>query len=380
MDETFVDAPESRDVDAGGPASSGDGAAGARRDAPARDLPARDAAAAPDDDDGALADALAAARGRLVTELRKRVVGQSEVIDLMLVSLLAGGNSLLVGVPGLAKTLLVRTLASALGLDFARIQFTPDLMPSDITGTDLIQEDPGTGRREMVFAPGPLFANVVLADEINRTPPKTQAALLEAMQEHRVTVQGRTYELSEPFFVFATQNPIELEGTYPLPEAQLDRFMFEIVMDHLPEDEELEVVRTTTAVLGDPPEPVVDGEEILAFQALVRRMPVADAVLRHALALARATRPGEDALDFVNEWVAHGASVRAAQYLTLGAKARALLDGRAHVSFDDVRRLADPVLRHRVLRNFKAESAGVGTDRVIERVLAAVPPPGSGLR
>ncbi|HSM35948.1 MAG TPA: MoxR family ATPase [Longimicrobiales bacterium] len=333
-----------------------------------------------DRDDGVLADALAAARGRIVAELRKRVVGQDEVVELMLISLLAGGNSLLVGVPGLAKTLLVQTLASALGLDFARIQFTPDLMPSDITGTDLIQEDPETGRREMVFAPGPLFANVVLADEINRTPPKTQAALLEAMQEHRVTVQGRTYELSEPFFVFATQNPIELEGTYPLPEAQLDRFMFEIVMDHLPEAEELEVVRTTTAVLGDSPNAVVEGEEILAFQALVRRMPVADAVLRHALAITRATRPAEDGLPFVNEWVAHGASVRAAQYLTLGAKARALLDGRSHVSFEDIRSLADPVLRHRVLRNFKAESAGVGTDRVIEQVLEAVPPPGSGLR
>jgi MoxR-like ATPase len=336
--------------------------------------------APPPPDDAELADALAAARGRLLAELRKRIVGQDEVIELMLVSLIAGGNSLLVGVPGLAKTLLVQTLASALGLDFARIQFTPDLMPSDITGTDLIQEDPDTGRREMVFAPGPLFANVVLADEVNRTPPKTQAALLEAMQEHRVTVQGRTYHLSEPFFVFATQNPIELEGTYPLPEAQLDRFMFEIIMDHLPEEDELEVVRTTTAVLGDAPQAVVSGREILDFQALVRRMPVAEAVLRHALALARATRPGEGALEFVNEWVAHGASVRAAQYLTLGAKAKALLGGRAHVAFEDVRALTGPVLRHRVLRNFRAESAGVTTDQVIEKVLSAVAPPGSGLR
>ncbi|MEN8376802.1 MAG: MoxR family ATPase [Gemmatimonadota bacterium] len=331
-------------------------------------------------EDADLADALSRARERLVAELRKRVVGQDEVIELMLVSLLAGGNSLLVGVPGLAKTLLVHTLASGLGLEFARIQFTPDLMPSDITGTDLIQEDPDTGRREMVFAPGPLFANVVLADEVNRTPPKTQAALLEAMQEHRVTVQGRTYELAEPFFVFATQNPIELEGTYPLPEAQLDRFMFEIVMHHLPEDEELEVVRTTTAVLGEPPQAVLSGEEILAFQGLVRRMPVAEAVLRHALALTRATRPGAGGLEFVNEWVAHGASVRAAQYLTLGAKARALLEGRSHVAFEDVRALTGPVLRHRILRNFKAESAGVSTDQVIDRVLSAVPPPGSGMR
>jgi MoxR-like ATPase len=369
-----------------GPGAAGDApgaaahdAAGDPPDAKAGDAPSFTDDGRPAEDDGALADALAAARGRLVAELRKRVVGQEHVIDLMLISLLAGGNSLLVGVPGLAKTLLVQTLASALGLDFARIQFTPDLMPSDITGTDLIQEDPDSGRREMVFAPGPLFANVVLADEINRTPPKTQAALLEAMQEHRVTVQGRTYDLSEPFFVFATQNPIELEGTYPLPEAQLDRFMFEIVMDHLPETEELEVVRTTTAVLGAAPEAVVDGDEILAFQTLVRRMPVADAVLRHALAITRATRPGDGALPFVDEWVAHGASVRAAQYLTLGAKARALLDGRAHVAFEDVRTLADPVLRHRVLRNFKAESAGVGTDRIIAQVLDAVPPPGSGL-
>ena len=354
-------------------------------EAPVRERPAENGHAGDvpgpsgSDDDGALADALAEARGRLIGELRKRIVGQDDVIELMLITLIAGGNSLLVGVPGLAKTLLIQTLASGLGLDFARIQFTPDLMPSDITGTDLIQEDAESGRREMVFAPGPLFANVILADEINRTPPKTQAALLEAMQEHRVTVQGRTYDLSEPFFVFATQNPIELEGTYPLPEAQLDRFMFEILMDHLPEDEELEVVRTTTAVMGEPPAAVVDAEDILAFQALVRRMPVAEPVLRHALALTRATRPGDGAPDFVNEWVAHGASVRAAQYLTLGAKARALLDGRAHVAFEDVRALAAPVLRHRVLRNFKAESAGVTPDRLIAQILDAVDRPGSGL-
>jgi MoxR-like ATPase len=267
-----------------------------------------------------------------------------------------------------------------LDLKFSRIQFTPDLMPSDITGTDLIQEDPGTGQRKMVFAPGPVFANIVLADEINRTPPKTQAALLEAMQEHRVTVQGRTYELDEPFHVFATQNPIELEGTYPLPEAQLDRFMFKIAMDHLPADEELEVVRSTTAVQDYRFENVVTGEDILAYQHLVRKVPVSDPVLRYTLGLVRTTRPnGDGSPEFIRKWVSYGASVRAAQYLVLGAKARALVRGRYYVNFDDIRALAKPVLRHRILTNFHAESEQVTSEQLIDQLLEATPVPRSGL-
>src|SRR5213595_1562357 len=254
-------------------------------------------------------------RERILSELRKAIVGQADVVNEVLLTLFTGGNSLIVGVPGLAKTLLVHTLARVVDLKFNRIQFTPDLMPSDITGTDLIQEDPATGRRQMVFAPGPIFANIVLADEINRTPPKTQAALLEAMQEHRVTIQGRTYELTEPFFVFATQNPIELEGTYPLPEAQLDRFMFHIVIDHPPEEEELNVVRTTTAIVDPHYNRPVSGDDLIAFQRLVRRVPVADAVLRYALTLARTSRPKSKAApEIVKKYVGFGASVRAAQY------------------------------------------------------------------
>jgi MoxR-like ATPase len=331
-------------------------------------------------DDGALAERMALGAERIRAEVRKLIVGQDAAVEHLLLSLFVGGNSLLVGVPGLAKTLLVHSLAQVLNLRFSRIQFTPDLMPSDITGTDIIQEDPATGRRAMVFTPGPIFANIVLADEINRTPPKTQSALLEAMQEHRVTIQGRTYDLPEPFFVFATQNPIELEGTYPLPEAQLDRFMFQIVLDHLPEDEELEVVRSTTALPTHRFEHVVTGEDIVAFQRLVRRVPVAEPVLRYAVALVRATRPDPaKSPPFVNEWVAYGASVRAAQYLVLGGKARALMAGRFHVSFEDVRALAHPVLRHRVLKNFHAESERVATDTIVDRLLAAVPVPRSGM-
>ncbi|NIN70629.1 MAG: AAA domain-containing protein, partial [Gemmatimonadetes bacterium] len=252
--------------------------------------------------------------------------------------------------------------------------------PSDITGTDLIQEDAETGQRKMVFAPGPVFANIVLADEINRTPPKTQAALLEAMQEHRVTVQGRTYDLGEPFHVFATQNPIELEGTYPLPEAQLDRFMFKINMDHLPLDEELEVVRSTTAVQEYQFENVVTGDDILAYQQLVRKVPVSEAVLRFTLDLVRTTRPnGDGSPEFIARWVSYGASVRAAQYLVLGAKARALIRGRYHVNFDDIKALAGPVLRHRILTNFHAESEQVTSDELIDQLLEAVPTPSSGL-
>ena len=327
-------------------------------------------------DDIALADRMKEGRQQILAELRKKIIGQQEVMDETLLTLFVGGNSLIIGVPGLAKTLLIQTMAQVLELKFARIQFTPDLMPSDITGTDIIQEDPKTGGRKMVFAPGPVFTNILLADEINRTPPKTQSALLEAMQEHRVTVQGRTYTLEEPFFVFATQNPIELEGTYPLPEAQLDRFMFHIVIKHPPEDEELEVVRSTTR--GGEPEfnRAVTGEDLVKFQQLVRKVPVSEPVMRYALSLVRTSRlKGDDAPEFTNKWVAYGASVRAAQYLILGGKARALTQGRYHVSFEDIRALAHPVLRHRILLNFHAESEGITSDQIIEQLLEAVPVP-----
>jgi MoxR-like ATPase len=331
-------------------------------------------------DDVALAARLKQGRDQIVAELRKLIVGQEDVLDQVLISLFVGGNSIITGVPGLAKTLIVNTVARVLDLRFSRIQFTPDLMPSDITGTDIIQEDPATGTRRMVFMPGPVFSNIVLADEINRTPPKTQSALLEAMQEHRVTVQGQTYELTEPFFVFATQNPIELEGTYPLPEAQLDRFMFDIVIDYLPEDQEVEVVRATTALQDPRFEHAVTGADIVAFQRLVRRVPVSDAVLRYAVSLARTSRPGEkDAPEFVKKWVQYGASVRAAQYLILGGKARALMAGRYHVSFDDVRALAHPIFRHRILTNFHAQSERVSTATIVEQLLEAVALPKSRL-
>jgi MoxR-like ATPase len=331
-------------------------------------------------DDVALADRMKNGRLQIISELQKRIIGQAEIIELVLQTLFVGGNSLIVGVPGLAKTLLIQTLAQVLDLKFNRIQFTPDLMPSDITGTDIIQEDMSTGRRQMVFAPGPIFANIVLADEINRTPPKTQSALLEAMQEHRVTIQGRTYTLNEPFFVFATQNPIELEGTYPLPEAQLDRFMFHIVIEHPPEHEELEVVRATTAIIDPHFERPVTGADLVAFQRLVRRVPIADPVLKYALTLVRNSRPKTpQAPESVKKWVQFGASVRAAQYLVLGAKARALTGGRYHVSFDDIRAVAHPVLRHRVLTNFRAESEGITTDQIIDELLQRVAVPTSGM-
>jgi MoxR-like ATPase len=331
-------------------------------------------------DDIALADRMNNGRKAILAELHKRVIGQHDVMELVLQTLFVGGNSLIIGVPGLAKTLLIQTLAQVLELKFKRIQFTPDLMPSDITGTDIINEDPGTGRRQMVFAPGPIFSNIVLADEINRTPPKTQAALLEAMQEHRVTIQGRTYNLDEPFYVFATQNPIELEGTYPLPEAQLDRFMFHILMEHPPEEEELLVVRETTGIIDPHFTRPVSGDDLIAFQRLVRRVPVADPVLRYALSLVRTSRPkAPNAPDSVKKWVAFGASVRAAQYLVLGAKARALTSGRYHVSFDDIRAMSHPVMRHRVLVNFRAESEGVSTDQIIDELLERVQVPASGM-
>jgi MoxR-like ATPase len=329
-------------------------------------------------DDIALADRLKAGHDQILAELHKLIVGQEGVIDLVLTSILSGGNSLIIGVPGLAKTLLIHTIAQVIDLEFNRIQFTPDLMPSDITGTEIIQDD-GAGRRNMVFTKGPIFANIVLADEINRTPPKTQAALLEAMQEHRVTVQGKTYTLDEPFFVFATQNPIELEGTYPLPEAQLDRFMFEIVIDHLNEADEIQVVQETTSLRNYKFNKPVSGADIVAFQRLVRRVPCADPVARYAVALARASRPGPNAPEFIKKWVSYGASVRAPQNLILGGKARALMHGRYHVSFDDIRALAKPVLRHRVLRNFHAESERVTTDELVDKLLETVPVPKSGM-
>ena len=329
-------------------------------------------------DDIALADRMKAGREQILVELRKKIIGQEEIINQALLTLFVGGNSLIVGVPGLAKTLLIQTMAQVLDLKFARIQFTPDLMPSDITGTDIIQDDPETGGRKMVFAPGPVFTNILLADEINRTPPKTQSALLEAMQEHRVTVQGRTYQLQEPFYVFATQNPIELEGTYPLPEAQLDRFMFHIVIEHPPEDEELEVVRTTTITNNPTYNHAVTGADLVAFQELVRKVPVSEPVMRYTLDLVRTSRLKDgDGPEFVKKWVQYGASVRAAQYLILGSKARALTQGRYHVNFDDIRALARPVLRHRVLLNFHAESEGVTSDQIVDQLLEAVPVPAS---
>ena len=330
-------------------------------------------------DEGALADRLQGAGERITRELRKVIVGQEAVVEQALIALFSGGNCLLVGVPGLAKTLLISTLARALDLRFSRIQFTPDLMPSDVTGTDVIQDDPKTGQRRLSFMPGPVFTNVLLADEINRTPPKTQAALLEAMQERRVTVQGRTYELDPPFFVFATQNPIELEGTYPLPEAQLDRFMMEVMLDYLSEEDEVNVVKATTSLPPSAVQAVVSKEEILAFQRVVRRLPIADAVTRYAVKLVRLSRPVEGSPDFIKQWVSYGASVRAAQALVLGAKARALLQGRTSPSFEDVRSLARPVLRHRVLVNFQAQSEKVTTDNLIGKLLDAAPIPRSAL-
>jgi MoxR-like ATPase len=334
-----------------------------------------------DVDDVALAARMTAGRDQILSELRKVIIGQDEVIEQVLLTLFVGGNSLIVGVPGLAKTLLVHTMAQVLDLNFARIQFTPDLMPSDITGTDIIQEDTATGKRTMVFAPGPVFTNILLADEINRTPPKTQSALLEAMQEHRVTIQGRTYDLDPPFFVFATQNPIELEGTYPLPEAQLDRFMFHIIMEHLPEDDELEVVRETTSLQDIEFSHAVTGEDLIRFQELVRKVPVSEAVLRYAVQLGRTSRPSPNgnSPEVISKWVSFGASVRGAQNLILAGKARALTRGRYHVSFDDIRALSKPVLRHRVLTNFHAESEGITTDEIIEELITQVPTPSSGM-
>jgi len=302
-------------------------------------------------------------------EVGKVIVGQEEVIDHVLIALFVGGHCLLTGLPGTAKTLLVRTMARTLGLKFNRIQFTPDLMPSDITGTDIIEEDAASGRRLWTFIPGPIFSNVLLADEINRTPPKTQSALLEAMQESSCTVRGNHYRISPPFFVLATQNPIELEGTYPLPEAQLDRFLFNTVLDYLHADDELRVVDLTTNTTLPEAETVTNVEDILDYQNLIRMTPVAESVAKHAIDVVRATRPGGEAPDFVNKYVNFGASVRAAQFLVLAGKVRALMHGRFHVAYEDIRALAAPILRHRVLLNFHAESDRVNSDEIVRRVL-----------
>ncbi len=311
------------------------------------------------------------ARQKMGAELAKVVIGQEDVIEHLIVAVLAGGHCLLTGAPGLAKTLLIKSLSQLFHLKFQRIQFTPDLMPADITGTEILQQ---TDReRTMTFVKGPIFANMILADEINRTPPKTQAALLEAMQEHHVTAAGITHALSEPFFVFATQNPIEMEGTYPLPEAQLDRFMFNVWIGYLSEDDEVAAVRQTTTAEPEPIEPIFTGDDLIRFHSVVRRVPIAEDVVRYAVRIAAASRPDPDnPLDFVNEWITWGAGLRASQYMVLGGKARALLYGRAHVTFEDIRALAYPVLRHRVLINYRAEAEGVTTDNLIGRLLKSV--------
>ncbi len=331
--------------------------------------------AAPDPaDDMEGARRLRAAYETVRTEIGRVIVGQDEVVEQLLVCIFARGHALLVGVPGLAKTLLVSTLSRTLSLSFNRIQFTPDLMPADITGTEVIQEDRASGSRELKFLRGPVFANVVLADEINRTPPKTQAALLEAMQEHQVTAGGRKHVLPEPFFVLATQNPIEQEGTYPLPEAQLDRFMFLIRVDYPSADEEMEIVRRHTGAILAEVKVALTGEEILALQKVVARVPVPDSVLEYVLSLTRRSRINTpEAPDFVRDWVSWGAGPRASQYLVMAARARALLRGRTHVATEDVKAVAHPVLRHRILTNFSAEAEGVTSDVVVTRLLETVP-------
>jgi len=332
-------------------------------------------------DDAALVEKLNDGNRNILKELRKVIVAQDEVVEQVMICLIVGAHSMITGVPGLAKTLLIKTLASVLDLQFKRIQFTPDLMPADITGTDIIQEDVGTGKRELVFVKGPIFTNILLADEINRTPPKTQAALLEAMEELQATVQGVTYPMHKPFFVLATQNPIELEGTYPLPEAQLDRFMFNIIIDYLQEEDELRVVEETTTLREIEISRTVSGSDILDFQRLVRKVPVPESVARYAVSLVRASRPAPTGgLEFIREWVNWGASPRAAQYLLLGGKARALLNGRFNVAIEDIQALAYPVMRHRILTNFHAESQKITTEEIIRRLLEAVPVPASGLR
>ena len=323
--------------------------------------------------DIAAVENLSAAYQKIRNEIAKVIIGQDKVVEQLLISLLSSGHCLLVGVPGLAKTLLISTLANVLNLKFSRIQFTPDLMPSDITGTEIIEEDHSTGKRQFRFVKGPVFANIVLADEINRTPPKTQAALLQAMQEHEVTAAGETYKLDEPFFVLATQNPIEQEGTYPLPEAQLDRFMFNVFVDYPSSSEEQQIVKSTTAVLSYELDKILSPDDIIGFQNLVRRVPVSDHLIEYAVELVRTTRPGEtSAPDFVKNWVNWGAGPRASQYLILAAKTKAILEGRPTPGPEDVRFAAYPVLRHRIVTSFNAEADGVDTSEIIKRILDKV--------
>jgi MoxR-like ATPase len=324
------------------------------------------------------AERVADGRERILRELRKVIVGQDEVVEEVLIALFTGGHCLITGVPGLAKTLLIKTLADILDLEFKRIQFTPDLMPSDITGTEILDEEQGT--RRLRFVKGPVFAQIILADEINRTPPKTQAALLEAMQEYHVTAAGRTYPLDRPFFVLATQNPIELEGTYPLPEAQLDRFMFNVVISYLNEDDEVKVVTQTTGTEEPSPVRILNGADILQFQELAKQVVIAEEIARYAVRLVDASRPGRQGTpEFIDKWVKWGAGLRASQALVRGAKARALMNGRYHVSIRDMQALAKPILRHRIMTNFYAESERVTSDNIVERLLDAVPVPKSGM-
>lgn len=308
-------------------------------------------------------------QNRFFNEIGKSIIGQKDVLDHILIALLCKGHTLIIGVPGLAKTLMIKSMADMLDLTFSRIQFTPDLMPSDITGTEVLEEDQTSGKRAFRFFKGPIFGNIILADEINRTPPKTQAALLEAMQEHKVTAAGNTYDLEEPFFVLATQNPIEQEGTYPLPEAQLDRFMFNILIDYPSRKDEISIVQTTTNVTDTSLNKVISREEILEYQGLVRRVPVAENVIEYAVDLVNATRPGENSKDFINEWIDWGAGPRASQYLILGAKAKAVLDSRPTAEIDDVKALALPVLRHRVLPNFNAEAEGMKVNDILKKLI-----------
>jgi MoxR-like ATPase len=315
-------------------------------------------------------------REQILKQVREVIVGQHEVLDQILIALFVGGHCLMTGMPGTAKTLMVRTIADALGLEFRRIQFTPDLMPSDITGTDIIEEDLDTGHRKWTFVEGPIFGNILLADEINRTPPKTQSALLEAMQEHSCTVRGHSYQLPAPFFVLATQNPIELEGTYPLPEAQLDRFLFNSILEDLSAEDELEVIQRTTTTHTANVEGVTSAKDLLDFQQLVRMVPIAETLSRYVVSLVRATRPkNENAPEFVKKYANYGASVRAAQFIVLAAKARALSHKRYHVTYEDITTMAIPVLRHRLLLNFHAESDGIDSDQILTRLVAQVPRP-----
>ncbi len=320
--------------------------------------------------DAKLVEQLSGKVKELKKEIAKVIVGQEEIIDKLLLSLLARGHCLLVGVPGLAKTLLIKTLAEVLDLSFSRIQFTPDLMPSDITGTEIIEEDQTTKKRTFRFVKGPVFANIILADEINRTPPKTQSALLEAMQEHKVTAAGVTYALPEPFFVLATQNPIEQEGTYPLPEAQLDRFMFNLWLDYPSFDEEIEIIRTTTAESNYKLNKVISGEEITLYQDLVKRVPVAENVIEFAVKIVNSTRPGNNELKFINEWVSWGAGPRASQYLILAAKTKAIVEGRFTPNIDDVKAALVPVLRHRIIPSFNAEADGLSSLDIIDKLIS----------